>query len=43
VLEVGSRLILLREEFRCTVPGLMAEAVECVVREIAARLRQSQN
>lgn len=43
VLDVSSRLILLQEEFPCTVPGLMAEAVECVVREVAARLRQSQN
>ncbi len=43
VLEVGSRLILLQEEFRCTVPALVAEAVECVVRDVAARFRQARN
>lgn len=43
VLDVGSRLILLQEEFRCTVPGLVAEAVECVVRDVATRLRQTRN
>lgn len=43
VLEVGTRLILLQDEFRCTVPAPAAEAVECVVREVAARLRQARN
>ncbi|MGH2403988.1 MAG: hypothetical protein ACRDGN_05915 [bacterium] len=39
VLEVSTRLILLQDEFRCTLPFLAAEAMECVVREVAARLR----
>lgn len=43
VLDVRSRLILLQEEFRCTVPALVAEAVECVARDVAARLRQARN
>ncbi|MGQ0549122.1 MAG: hypothetical protein ACT4PY_05590 [Armatimonadota bacterium] len=43
VLEVRTRLILLQDEFRCTVPALAAEAVECVVRAVAARLRQGSN
>ncbi len=39
VLEVGTRLILLQEEFGCSVSALAAVAMECVVREVAARLR----
>ncbi|MGH2400598.1 MAG: hypothetical protein ACRDF6_12225, partial [bacterium] len=43
VLEVGTRFILLQDEFRCTVPGLAVEAMECVVREVVARLRTPRN
>ena len=43
VLEVGTRLILLQEEFRCTLPFLAVEAMECVVRDVAARLRETRN
>ncbi len=39
VLEVGTRLVLLQHEFSCTVPARAAEAMECVVRDVAARLR----
>lgn len=39
ILEVGTRLILLQEEFRCNVPFLAFEAMECVVRAVAGRLR----
>ncbi|MGH2373734.1 MAG: hypothetical protein ACRDIC_09735 [bacterium] len=43
VLEMSTRLILLQEEFRCALPFLAVEAMECVVREVAARLRQGRN
>lgn len=43
VLEVSTRLILLQDEFRCTLPVLAVEAMECVVRQVAARLRQARN
>ncbi len=39
VLEVSTRLKLLENEFGCTLPFLAAAAMECVVREVAARLR----
>ncbi|MGH2400597.1 MAG: hypothetical protein ACRDF6_12220 [bacterium] len=43
VLEVSTRLILLQDEFRCTLPYLAVEAMECVVRDVAARLHQARN
>lgn len=43
ILEVRTRFIVLQEEVRCTVPGRAADAMECVVREVAARLRQTRN
>ncbi len=43
ILEVGTRLILLQEEVVCYLPALAAEAMECVVREVAARVRAAQN
>ncbi len=43
VLEVSTRLILLQDEFRCTLPFFADAAMECVVREVAARLRASRN
>lgn len=43
ILEVGTRLILLQEEVACSLSALAAEAMECVVREVAARVRAAQN
>lgn len=43
VLEVSTRLILLQEEFSCTLPLLAVAAMECVVRDVAARVRQARN
>jgi hypothetical protein len=43
VLEVSTRLKLLENEFGCTLPFLAAAAMECVVREVAARLRNTSN
>ncbi|HET8680209.1 MAG TPA: hypothetical protein VFM39_08805 [bacterium] len=43
VLEVSTRLKLLEDEFGCTLPFLAVAAMECVVREVAARLRDARN
>jgi hypothetical protein len=38
ILEVGTRLILWQEEMACSVPGTAAVAMECLVRQVAARI-----
>jgi hypothetical protein len=38
ILEVGTRLILWQEEMGCAVPGTAALAMECLVRQAAARI-----
>ena len=38
ILEVGTRLILWQEEMACSMPSLAAVAMECLVRQVAARL-----
>lgn len=38
ILEVGTRLILWQEEMACSVPGTAAWAMDCLVRQVAARI-----
>ncbi len=38
ILEVGTRLILWQEEMACSVPSIASAAMECLVRQVAARV-----
>ncbi|MDR7419436.1 MAG: hypothetical protein QN178_11065, partial [Armatimonadota bacterium] len=39
VLEVGTRLNLFQDTFICSVPSFPRDAMECIVRDVASRIR----